>query len=337
VELVNPGPNYYTDAGLNVSTQDTCILQLDPGGSIRCTISLSEFGQGTDAAVGQVVAAGLGVPLDTVDVTCGDGWSTPSGGGSWASRGIMMGSEVGWRAARTMRDNILRVAGQVLQSKPDSMDIRDGQICDSAGNARMSITEIADIMHYRQGSLPADCWPEVTAVSHYTPRDKRYVSSAGIHASYVEVDVETGFVRLLRHGVAHDCGTIINPLLLAEQLRGGAVQGMGSALYEECLYDEDGQLQNGTLAEYLVPMASEIPDIDIFNVSVPWQPGTTPKPKGVGEAGAAGASGAVLNAINDAISPIGASIAQIPCTPERLLNAIESSMKDSSKENSDQA
>jgi aerobic carbon-monoxide dehydrogenase large subunit len=234
----------------------------------------------------------------------------------------MMGSEVGWRAARRMRENILTVAGQVLQSSIAQLDIADGQIVDASGRSRMSISEIADIMHYRLALLPPDMRPEVTAVAHYAPQQGQ-VAGCGAQLSYVEVDVETGFVRLLRHGVAHESGTVINPLLLAEQLRGGIVQGIGSALFEEILYDEEGQLLTGSLADYLVPMAAEMPDIEVFEVGTPWERHTAPKPKGAGEAGAAGAVGAVLNAINDAIAPLGGSIAQVPCTPERVLNAIE--------------
>ena len=322
MELVNPGAGYYSDSGLFVSAQDGCEIHLEPGGSFRCAVSLSEFGQGTDYSIGQVVAAALGVPTESVRVECGDGRATPFGGGSWASRGIMMGSEVGWRAARRMRENILTIAGQVLQSSIAQLDIADGQIIDASGRPRMSMAEIADIMHYRLALLPADMRPEVTAVAHYAPQQGQ-VAGCGAQLSYVEVDVETGFVRLLRHGIAHESGTVINPLLLAEQLRGGIVQGIGSALFEEVLYDEEGQLLTGSLADYLVPMAAEMPDIEVFDVGTPWERHTAPKPKGAGEAGAAGAVGAVLNAINDAIAPLGGSIAQVPCTPERVLNAIE--------------
>lgn len=323
VELVNPGPNYYTNAGLAVSAQDACVVRLEPDGTLRCRTSLTEFGQGTDFSIGQVIAAAFGVSASAVIVECGDSWTAPFGGGSWASRGIMMGSEAGWRAARTLRGNVLAVAGALLQCSADDLDIRDGQVTDLTGRARMTVVELAAVAHFKQGNLPKDCQPELSAASHYSPRDRDYVSSAGVHASYVEIDRETGFVRLLRHGVSHDSGTVINPLLLAEQLRGGAAQGIGSALFEECLYDDDGQLLNGTLADYLVPMAAEMPDIEVFDIAEPWQVGIAPRPKGAGEAGAAGASGAVLNAINDAIHPLGASIAQIPCTPERLLDAIE--------------
>jgi carbon-monoxide dehydrogenase large subunit len=134
--------------------------------------------------------------------------------------------------------------------------------------------------------------------------------------------VQTGIVTLLDHWVVHDCGFVINPLLLDEQIRGGVVQGMGGALFEEIVYDDQGQMLTATMADYLVPMASEIPDIDITRIEKPM--GTeTLGAKGVGEAGTAGAVGAILCAINDALVPLDAKITQTPCTPERILKSLK--------------
>jgi carbon-monoxide dehydrogenase large subunit len=148
-----------------------------------------------------------------------------------------------------------------------------------------------------------------------------FVFSNGAMASYVEVDPETGLVRLLGHWVVEDVGTILNPKLVDEQIRGGVVQGIGGALYEECLYSPDGQLQNATLADYLVPMAGEMPDITIAHVVTPTRTSALGA-KGAGEAGTTGAPGAVMNAVNDALRPLGAQISQMPMTPERILRAL---------------
>ena len=139
-------------------------------------------------------------------------------------------------------------------------------------------------------------------------------------ASLVEVDVETGFVKLLKHWCVEDCGTVINPMLVNEQIRGGIVQGIGPALFEECHYGADGQLLNGNMADYLVPMAAEMPDIVIDHVVTPTETSELGA-KGVGEAGT-GAPGAVMNAINDALLPLGARVTQQPATPERILEAL---------------
>jgi carbon-monoxide dehydrogenase large subunit len=137
----------------------------------------------------------------------------------------------------------------------------------------------------------------------------------------VELDPGLGTVKLLRHVVVHDSGTVINPRLLDEQIRGGVVQGLGAALFEEILYGPGGELMTGSLADYLVPLASEMPDIDVHHISVP-DPGTSIGAKGAGEAGTAGSAAAVLNAVNDALRPFGARVAHLPIAPRRVLEAL---------------
>jgi carbon-monoxide dehydrogenase large subunit len=148
-----------------------------------------------------------------------------------------------------------------------------------------------------------------------------FLLANGIQASLVELDVKTGFVRLLKHWVVEDCGQVINPLLADEQIRGGVVQGIGAALYELCIYDEASQLLNGSMADYLVPMATEMPDIVIAHIETPLA-GTTLGAKGIGEAGTIGAAAAVGNAINDALAPFSTEVLEQPYTPQRILQAL---------------
>jgi carbon-monoxide dehydrogenase large subunit len=162
---------------------------------------------------------------------------------------------------------------------------------------------------------------EMMAVRHYVPRQYPFAFTNGAQASLLEVDTETGFIRLLRHWVVEDCGTVLNPLLVDEQIRGGVVQGLGAALFEHCLYDEQGQMLNANMADYLVPMAGEMPDIDVAHLCTPTADSALGA-KGAGEAGTAGAASAVLNAVNDALTPLGAEIWEIPLTPERVLKAL---------------
>ncbi len=143
----------------------------------------------------------------------------------------------------------------------------------------------------------------------------------GIQASLVEVDVKTGFVRLLKHWAVDDFGTVVKPLLVPQQVRGGIAQGIGQVLFEELVYSEDGQLLNGTFADYFIPLAADLPDVIVEHVETPW-PHTALGAKGAGEAGATGAVGAVLNAVNDAIRPLGAKITEVPMTPARILKAL---------------
>jgi carbon-monoxide dehydrogenase large subunit len=322
VELSGTGPEYYGKGGARVSAQDGVMLKLEPSGKVRCFPSVSDQGQGTDNAISQVVAGILGVPFDDVTVISGDSEGAPYGGGAWASRGAAMGGEAAYRAAEALRDNVLLIAASVLQAKTTDLALRNGVIVNAAdGQQRMTIAEVARIGYFRQDLLPADLQPELSVVRHYVPRGRPFVISNGIQGSYVEVDIETGFVTLLDHVVVHDGGTMINPMLVEEQIRGGVVQGIGAALYEEILYGDAGELTTGTMADYLVPMSFEMPDIKVDHVSTPLS-GSVLGAKGVGEAGTAGSSAAVLNAVNDALSPFDALLSQIPMTPERILRAL---------------
>ena len=193
---------------------------------------------------------------------------------------------------------------------------------DKATNTeRIALDEVARIAYFRPDTLPAGVQAELVATRHYVPRQWAFSFTNGIQASWLEVDTDSGFVTLLKHWCVEDCGTVINPQLVDEQVRGGVVQGIGGALFEECVYDEAGQLRNGTMADYLVPMAAELPDIEVAHVETPTQE-TALGAKGAGEAGTAGAPAAVMNAINDALAPLGARVLAQPITPERILRAL---------------
>ena len=163
--------------------------------------------------------------------------------------------------------------------------------------------------------------PELVATRHYRVTDFPFVFTNGAMAAEVEVDPDTGFVKVLNFWAVEDCGRVINPELVDGQIRGGVVQGIGGAFYEECVYSEDGQLQNATMADYLVPMAFEMPDIIVEHVETPTKTSVLGA-KGAGEAGTGGAPAALMNAVNDALRPLGTSIHQMPMTPERILKAL---------------
>jgi carbon-monoxide dehydrogenase large subunit len=218
---------------------------------------------------------------------------------------------------------VLAVAGSILQAEPKTLDIRNGIVVDAdSGRERIELAEVARIAYFRPDTLPPGFQAELVAVRHYVPRAYPFAFTNGIQASHLEVDAATGFVKLLRHFVVEDCGTLINPQLVDEQIRGGVVQGIGAALFEHCLYDAQGQLLNGNMADYLVPMAAEMPDIEVAHVATP----TTDSElgaKGAGEAGTAGAPGTVMNAVNDALAPLGArAITEMPITPGVVLRAL---------------
>jgi len=323
VEVTNPSAAFYGVGGAKISAQDGATVRLDGQGAIFCQTGVSEQGQGAEAVIAQCVASAFGVPMDKVRVIMGDTDNTPYGGGTWASRAAGIGGEAAWQAGKALRENVLAAAASILQAKAGDLDINDSIVVDKGTKTeRISLSEVARICYFRPDTLPPGFQSELTATRHYVPRAWAFSFTNGIQASYLEVDTDTGFIKLLKHWCVEDCGTVINPQLVDEQVRGGIVQGLGGALFEQCLYDERGQMLNGNMADYLVPMAMEMPDMEVGHVVTP----TTDSElgaKGAGEAGTAGAPACVMNAINDALRPLGAKpLADMPFTPGKVLRAL---------------
>ncbi len=181
--------------------------------------------------------------MERVRVILGDTDNTPYGGGTWASRGAGIGGEAALQAAKVLRKNMLDVAAAILQATPAELDIADNAVVNASDGApRIELRGARRIVYFRPDTLPPGIQPELMATRHFVPREYPFAFTNGVQASWLEVDTETGFVKLLRHWVVEDCGTIINPQLVDEQIRGGVVQGLGAALFEKCIYDERGQL-----------------------------------------------------------------------------------------------
>lgn len=324
IEVTNPGPAFYGVGGARIASQDGCTIRLDPTGGVTAITGVTEQGQGTETVIAQVAATAVGVAIENVRVLTGDTEVVPYGGGTWASRGAGIGGEAALQAGKALRQNIVDLAAVILQAKAEELDVHDGNVVDvKTGAERMPLSELGRIAYFRGDTLPKDTQPELVATRHYTQRGYPFVFTNAAHACHLEVDTETGLVKLLKYWVVEDCGTVINPKLVAEQTRGGVVQGLGPALYEECLYSPEGQLLNGSLADYLVPMAAEMPDIIVDHVETPTETSELGA-KGVGEAGTAGAPAAVMNAINDALNPFNVTLAHMPFTPDKILQGLGS-------------
>ncbi len=322
VEVTNPSPMFYGIGGAPIASQDGATVRLDAGGALHVSSSITEQGQGTNGILAQIAAGVFGVDIDRVKVTTGDTGTVPYGGGTWASRGAGIGGEAMLLAAQALKEQVLDVAAVMLQSEPGLLDIRGGAVVDAAtGAERMGLADLARTVYYRGNELPSDLKPELIATRHYRVTDFPFVFTNGAMAAHVEVDPETGFVKVLHFWAVEDCGRVINPMLVDEQVRGGVVQGIGGALYEECLYSDDGQLLNATMADYMVPMAAEMPEITVAHIETPTKTSFLGA-KGAGEAGTGGAPAAILNAVNDALQPMGATIWQMPMTPERILKVL---------------
>jgi carbon-monoxide dehydrogenase large subunit len=322
IELTNPSPFMYGIGGARISAQDGCTVRIDPDGSVLAATGVTEQGQGTEAIVRQIVAEAVGVPIDRVRVLTGDTATTPYGGGTWACRGAGIGGEAALRAGLAVKRAALEIAAAMLQMAPDALDLVDGAIVERQdGRPRMALAELTRIVYFRGDTLPPGLPRELMQTRHYITKDYAFAFTNGVQASWLEVDVETGMVRLLKHWCVEDCGRVINPLLVQEQVRGGIVQGIGGALFEHCGYSETGQLLVGSMADYLVPLAPEMPDIDVGHVETPTGESLLGA-KGAGEAGTAGAPASIMNAINDALRPLGKKVFAQPFTPERILSAL---------------
>ncbi len=184
----------------------------------------------------------------------------------------------------------------------------------------MDLAELAKVGYFRQDTLPAGTQPELMVTRHHVPDTPYYIAN-GVQGAQVEVDIDTGFIKLLGWWVADDCGRVVNPLMVDEQIRGGVIQGIGNTLYEHSQYDETGQLLNATLADYLLPMSGEMPDIKIAHVETPLT-NTELGANGIGESGTIGAIAVLWCAVNDALRPLGAQVTKQPFTPEHILEVI---------------
>jgi carbon-monoxide dehydrogenase large subunit len=322
IEVTNPSPAFYGVGGARISAQDGATLRLEPTGMVTCMVSVTEQGQGTEGVFAQIAATAVGVSMDRVRVITGDTGVTPYGGGTWASRGAGIGGEAVLQSGKVLRANILEVAAAILEASGEMLDVRGNNVVDArTGETKLSLTELGRVAYFRPDTLPMNFQSELMVTRHYTPRGYGFAFTNGVQASLVEVDTDTGFVKLLKHWCVEDCGTVINPMLVDEQVRGGIVQGLGAVMFEHCLYSPEGQLLNGNMADYLVPMAGEMPDVVVAHVSTPTQTSELGA-KGAGEAGTAGAPAALMNAINDALRPFNARVTVQPCTPERILKAL---------------
>jgi len=270
-----------------------------------------------------VVAERLGVPLQDVRVRFGDTQSAPYGMGTFASRSAVLGGGAAWKAADLVRDTLVQIAAHVFEANAGDLELADGVITvKGSPRHRMTVAELARLAFHRPEKLPPGLMPaNLSATQSYDapPGYGTWTNSA--HVATVEVDVETGFVRIVRYVVVEDCGTMINPLIVDGQVQGGTVQGIGGALLEHLVYDETGQLLTQTLMEYLLPSAVDVPKIEVHHLQTP-SPFTIGGIKGMGEGGAIAPLPALANAVTDALAPLGVVIDTLPLSPERVHAAI---------------
>jgi len=299
---------------------DQAHVKLTPDGALEVKAGIHTIGQGLETTLAQIACEMTGVPFKDIRVTLGDTANTPFSTGAYASRGIVMSGGAVSRASEVVARRIRAIAAHLLQTQPESIVFRDGRI--HAGNASLEYADIGRAWYIRPDQLPEGVdTGGLEATEAYKPSVDTGVFSYGSHAVRVAVDAETGLVEILDYAIFEDCGKMVNPTIVEGQTFGGAAQGIGTALFEESPYDANGQPLASTLLDYLLPGPTEIPAFRIHH-SETLSPFTAHGMKGVGEGGAIAPAAAIVNAINDALTPLGAKLRDIPASPSRILAAI---------------
>jgi carbon-monoxide dehydrogenase large subunit len=319
-ELTGIGSRISVAPGMPLNTgTETARIRIDTTGGVTAAFGVASHGQGLETTLAQVVADKLGVRVEDVRVIHGDSAAVPNATGTYASRSTVLAGGAATLAARIVRGQVFKAAAHLLEVPPDELVAEDARIYAPNTNKSTTFKDVARAVYLEMGRLPPDARGELEATSTYDP--VLGTTTSATHIAVLEIDPDTYAVRLERFVVVEDCGRLINPMIVDGQVHGGVAQGIGAALYEEVVYDRQGQILTASFADYVVPAAGEIPPIHAVHLE-------TVSPaigghRGMGEGGTIGAPAAVANAIADALAPLGVEIDELPVTPERLFRLIE--------------
>lgn len=308
--------------GTGAGPHEGAVVRLDPSGQVFVYAGCKNHGQGLETTLAQVCADVLGVDPAAVSVRTGDTRSVPFGGGTAASRSAVTAGMAVAGAARRLREKVLAAARDLLAADGADLEMAGGRVFPRGAPERgLTLGQVAQAaMPGAKSAPPGEIVPPLEAQYYYVPPAVTFAS--GTHVAVVEVDEETGRVDLLRYVVAHDCGKALNPTIVEGQVHGGVAHGIGNALFEEVLYDAEGQPLTGSYLDYLLPTAADVPPVEVGHQECL----STLNPlgvKGCGEGGVASPPGAIANAILDALRPLAIDITEIPVTPERLVRLIQ--------------
>ena len=299
---------------------DIARLALDPTGGITLNVGTASHGQSHETTLAQIAAEALAVHPATIDVRQGDTDQSPYGWGTFASRSMVVSGGATRRASLLLADRLKHLGSHLLEAAPEDLELRDGAVV-VRGSPEQSVSfkDIGRIAYLEVHRLPAGEEPGVEARAVFDPPG---TFSNATHGCIVEIDPDTGAVGFDRYVVVEDCGVMINPMVVEGQVRGGVAQGIAAALYEQVVYSDDGQPQTTSLMDYLVPTASEIPQVEIFHLETPSEHSETGA-KGMGEGGTMGAPACVASAVNDALAHLDIELDSLPILPEQVLVAIK--------------
>jgi carbon-monoxide dehydrogenase large subunit len=296
-------------------------LRFDPSATLTLLMGTQSSGQGHQTAYAQLAAEKLGLPLDKIRVLQGDTDAVGFGRGTGGSRSLPVGGAALAHAADKLIAKGRKIAAHMLEAAEADIAFDDGSFAIAGTDRRVTLDAVARAA-FNPGQLPPDLEPGFAESGHFTPPQPTFPN--GCHVCEVELDPETGEIAVLRYLVVDDFGTVINPLLLAGQVHGGIAQGIGQAMLERTVYDaESGQLLTGSISDYALPRAEDLPALEFAYNVVPCR--TNPLGvKGAGEAGAIGAPPALMNAVHDAVAELGVDRLDMPLTPERMWRALRS-------------
>ena len=319
-ELTGIGSRISVAPGMPIKTgTETAIVRVEPNGGVTAAFGIASHGQGLETTLAQIVAEHLGARFDDVRIIHGDSAAVAGATGTYASRSLVLAGGAATLAAQAVREKMLNAASYLLEAAAADLIAADGRVSIAGTDRALTFAEIARAVYAAAASLPPETRDDLSATKTYDPVFGTTTSAT--HIAAVEIDPETCEVRVVGFAVAEDCGRLVNPLIVEGQVHGGVAQGIGAALYEEIIYDEDGQITTASLADYLVPSACDIPSMNVVHLESA-SPTTLGGFRGMGEGGTIGAPAAVANAIADALSPLGIEINELPVTPERLFRLI---------------
>jgi carbon-monoxide dehydrogenase large subunit len=320
VEICGLGPSQVAGAiGFQGGLWESAIVRVHPSGKVNVFIGASPHGQGEETTFAQVVADELGFAVDDIKIFHGDTDNTPMGWGTYGSRTTAVGGAALAVATRKIKEKARLLASHLLEAAVEDMDYADGRFFVKGSPDRFKTIQDISLMANVAWNLPQGMEAGLEASSFYDPPNFTY--PFGTHVAVVEVERDTGHVRLKRYVAVDDCGPQINPVIVEGQVHGGVVQGIGQALWEEAVYDENAQLLTGSLADYAIPRSDVLPEIEVLSTVTP-SPHHPLGVKGIGEAGTIASTCAVYNAVIDALQPFDVDNIRMPLTPERVWRAI---------------
>jgi carbon-monoxide dehydrogenase large subunit len=324
-EICGLGPSQVAGAvGFGGGLWESAIVRFHPSGKVNVMVGISPHGQGEETTFAQIVASELGVAVDDVEITHGDTERTPMGWGSYGSRSTPVGSGAVMGAIAKIKEKAKIVTAHLLEAAVEDIEYGDGKFFVKGSPGKFKTIQDVALMANVAWNYPKGLEPGLEASAFFDPPN--FVYPFGAHLAVVRVDGETGEVRLEKYVAVDDCGRVINPVIVAGQIHGGVVQGIGQALWEGAVYDENGQLLTGSMMDYALPKADFFPELELGMTETP----TTVNPlgvKGIGETGTIASTPAVYNAVLDALAPLGVAKIDMPLTPERVWRAIQSARR----------